>query len=121
MHFHYSRRGVATDEYILQMQQHSSPRHPLSDVISATHVSSGAMITSQPMIAGAGGGISIGGSELKSRYYDEVSSIYDCPLSECVRVYLSYYLSYFFETLGVFFPDSFESTFVTEKITSFWI
>ncbi|XP_075164031.1 palmitoyltransferase app isoform X1 [Haematobia irritans] len=65
------RRGIATDEYILQMQQHSSPRHPLSDVISATHVSSGAMITSQPMIAGAGGGISIGGSDLKSRYYDE--------------------------------------------------
>ncbi|XP_073840061.1 palmitoyltransferase app-like isoform X1 [Musca autumnalis] len=65
------RRGIATDEYILQMQQHSSPRHPLSDVISATHVSSGAMITSQPMIGGAGGGISIGGSDLKSRYYDE--------------------------------------------------
>ncbi|XP_065362564.1 palmitoyltransferase app [Calliphora vicina] len=65
------RRGIATDEYILQMQQHSSPRHPLSDVISATHVGSGAMITSQPIITGAGGGISIGGSDLKSRYYDE--------------------------------------------------
>ncbi|XP_059216925.1 palmitoyltransferase app isoform X1 [Stomoxys calcitrans] len=65
------RRGIATDDFISQMQQHSSPRHPLSDVISATHVSSGAMITSQPMIAGAGGGISIGGSDLKSRYYDE--------------------------------------------------
>lgn len=55
------------------MQQHPSPRHPLSDVISATHVGSGAMITSQPIISGAGGGISIGGSDLKSRYYDEVS------------------------------------------------
>ncbi|TMW51118.1 hypothetical protein DOY81_003791 [Sarcophaga bullata] len=65
------RRGIATDEYILQMQQHSSPRHPLSDVISATHVASSAMITSQPIISGAGGGISIGGSDLKSRYYDE--------------------------------------------------
>ncbi|KAM7357716.1 palmitoyltransferase app-like isoform 1-T16 [Cochliomyia hominivorax] len=65
------RRGIATDEYILQMQQHPSPRHPLSDVISATHVGSGAMITSQPIISGAGGGISIGGTDLKSRYYDE--------------------------------------------------
>ncbi|KAI8123021.1 Palmitoyltransferase app [Lucilia cuprina] len=65
------RRGIATEEYIFQMQQHSSPRHPLSDVISATHVGSGAMITSQPIITGAGGGISIGGSDLKSRYYDE--------------------------------------------------
>ena len=57
------------------MQQHSSPRHPLSDVISATHVASSAMITSQPIISGAGGGISIGGSDLKSRYYDEVSFV----------------------------------------------
>lgn len=58
------------------MQQQSSPRHPLSDVISATHVSSSGMITSQPMlggISGAGGGISIGGNDLKPRLYDEVS------------------------------------------------
>lgn len=101
------------------MQQHSSPRHPLSDVISATHVSSGAMITSQPIIAGAGGGISIGGTDLKSRYYDEVSA-HDSPhLIACVCIYLLTYLSYFFKTLGVFFPDSFESTCVDETTTSF--
>ncbi|XP_030386092.1 palmitoyltransferase app isoform X3 [Scaptodrosophila lebanonensis] len=71
------RRGIATDEYIQQMQHHhSSPRHPLSDVMSGggAHL----VTTSQPMlggISGAGGGISIGGAELKPRYYDEVIPI----------------------------------------------
>ncbi|EDW69248.1 palmitoyltransferase app isoform X1 [Drosophila virilis] len=68
------RRGVATDEYIQQMH-HSSPRHALSDVISASQM----VTTAQPMlgnmsgIAGAGGGVSIGavGAELKPRFYDE--------------------------------------------------
>ncbi|ALC45062.1 app [Drosophila busckii] len=65
------RRGIATDEYIQQMQ-HSSPRHALSDVISASQL----VTTNQPMlsgISGAGGGISIGGAnaELKPRFYDE--------------------------------------------------
>lgn len=74
------RRGIATDEYIQQMHQ-SSPRHALSDVISASQM----VTTSQPMlggmgvigsIGGAGGGVSIGGAggaELKPRFYDEVS------------------------------------------------
>ncbi|XP_052845267.1 palmitoyltransferase app isoform X1 [Drosophila gunungcola] len=70
------RRGVATDEFIQQMQHQSSPRHALSDVLSASHM----VTTSQPMmgmggggsgIGGAGGGISIGGAELKPRFYDE--------------------------------------------------
>ncbi|XP_053956104.1 palmitoyltransferase app isoform X1 [Anastrepha ludens] len=65
------RRGVATDDYILQMQQHTSPRHPLSDVMSASHVGTSSMVTSQPVIAGAGGGISIGGNDMKTRLYDE--------------------------------------------------
>ncbi|XP_037939606.1 palmitoyltransferase app [Teleopsis dalmanni] len=60
------RRGIATDEYILQMQQHSSPRHPLSDVMSATHVGS-AMVTSQPMLGGIGSAV----GDLKPRLYDE--------------------------------------------------
>jgi len=71
------RRGIATDEFIQQMQHQSSPRHALSDVLSASHM----VTTSQPMmgglggggIGGAGGGISIGGAELKPRFYDEVS------------------------------------------------
>ncbi|KAI8041677.1 hypothetical protein M5D96_005942 [Drosophila gunungcola] len=59
------------------MQHQSSPRHALSDVLSASHM----VTTSQPMmgmggggsgIGGAGGGISIGGAELKPRFYDEV-------------------------------------------------
>lgn len=57
---------------------HSSPRHALSDVISASQM----VTTAQPMlgsmsgVAGAGGGVSIGGTgaELKPRFYDEVSS-----------------------------------------------
>ncbi|KAH8270333.1 hypothetical protein KR018_008061 [Drosophila ironensis] len=73
------RRGIATDEFIQQMQHQSSPRHALSDVLSASHM----VTTSQPMmmghgvagpgggIGGAGGGISIGGAELKPRFYDE--------------------------------------------------
>ncbi|XP_034659281.1 palmitoyltransferase app isoform X1 [Drosophila subobscura] len=68
------RRGIATDEYIQQMQHQSSPRHALSDVLSASHM----VTTAQPMlggsgggISGAGGGISIGGAELKPRFYDE--------------------------------------------------
>uniref|UniRef100_A0A1A9WCZ1 Palmitoyltransferase n=1 Tax=Glossina brevipalpis TaxID=37001 RepID=A0A1A9WCZ1_9MUSC len=66
------RRGIATDEYISQMQQHSSPRHPLSDVISATHVPSSAMITAQPtMAAGTNNVLGIGGTDLKQRFYDE--------------------------------------------------
>ncbi|XP_030081427.1 palmitoyltransferase app isoform X2 [Drosophila hydei] len=68
------RRGIATDEYIQQMH-HSSPRHALSDVISASQM----VTTAQPMlgsmsgVAGAGGGVSIGGTgaELKPRFYDE--------------------------------------------------
>lgn len=72
------------------MQQHSSPRHPLSDVISATHVGSSAMITSQPIITGAGGGISIGGSDLKSRYYDEVR-IFPNSTHAFNRFFLNYY------------------------------
>ncbi|XP_017863859.1 PREDICTED: uncharacterized protein LOC108614310 [Drosophila arizonae] len=68
------RRGIATDEYIQQMH-HSSPRHALSDVISASQM----VTTAQPMlgsmsgIGGAGGGVSIGGAgaELKPRFYDE--------------------------------------------------
>ncbi|EDV96115.1 GH16078 [Drosophila grimshawi] len=69
------RRGIATDEYIQQMH-HSSPRHALSDVISASQL----VTTAQPMlggmsgIGGAGGGVSIGGgagAELKPRFYDE--------------------------------------------------
>lgn len=63
----------------------SSPRHALSDVISASQL----VTTAQPMlgsmgvigsIGGAGGGVSIGGAgagggvaELKPRFYDEVS------------------------------------------------
>ncbi|XP_036338353.1 palmitoyltransferase app [Rhagoletis pomonella] len=65
------RRGIATDDYILQMQQHTSPRHPLSDVMSASHVGTSGMITSQPVISGAGGGINIGGNDIKPRLYDE--------------------------------------------------
>ncbi|KPU77652.1 uncharacterized protein Dana_GF24992, isoform B [Drosophila ananassae] len=72
------RRGIATDEFIQQMQHQSSPRHALSDVLSASHM----VTTSQPMmgggaggIGGAGGGISIGGAELKPRFYDEVIPI----------------------------------------------
>ncbi|CAD7004926.1 palmitoyltransferase app [Ceratitis capitata] len=65
------RRGIATDDYILQMQQHTSPRHPLSDVMSASHVGTSGMITAQPVIGGAGGGISIGGNDIKNRLYDE--------------------------------------------------
>ncbi|KAH8369677.1 hypothetical protein KR093_000593 [Drosophila rubida] len=74
------RRGIATDEYIQQMH-HSSPRHALSDVISASQM----VTTAQPMlgggmgviggISGAGGGVNIGGAgvgaELKPRFYDE--------------------------------------------------
>ncbi|KAM8708862.1 hypothetical protein ACLKA7_015776 [Drosophila subpalustris] len=67
------RRGIATDEYIQQMH-HSSSRHALSDVISASQM----VTTAQPMgviggISGAGGGVSIGGAgaELKPRFYDE--------------------------------------------------
>lgn len=78
------------------MQQHSSPRHPLSDVISATHVGSSAMITSQPIISGAGGGISIGGSDLKTRYYDEVSFSFTFN-TPCVFSFNTF----LFETLGV--------------------
>lgn len=69
----FCRRGIATDDYILQMQQHTSPRHPLSDVMSASHVGTSGMITAQPVIGGAGGGISIGGNDIKNRLYDEVS------------------------------------------------
>uniref|UniRef100_A0A1B0AR27 Palmitoyltransferase n=1 Tax=Glossina palpalis gambiensis TaxID=67801 RepID=A0A1B0AR27_9MUSC len=66
------RRGIATDEYISQMQQHSSPRHPLSDVISATHVPSSAMITAQPIMAASSNNVlGIGGTDLKQRFYDE--------------------------------------------------
>ncbi|XP_037879657.1 palmitoyltransferase app isoform X2 [Glossina fuscipes] len=66
------RRGIATDEYISQMQQHSSPRHPLSDVISATHVPSSAMITAQPIVAASSNNVlGIGGTDLKQRFYDE--------------------------------------------------
>jgi len=73
------RRGIATDEYIQQMH-HSTSRHALSDVISASQM----VTTAQPMlgggmgviggISGAGGGVSIGGAgaELKPRFYDEV-------------------------------------------------
>ncbi|EDW72818.2 uncharacterized protein Dwil_GK16977, isoform C [Drosophila willistoni] len=66
------RRGIATDEYIQQMHHQSSPRHALSDVMSASHM----VTTAQPMlgvggISGAGGGVSIGGAELKPRFYDE--------------------------------------------------
>jgi len=71
----FDRRGIATDEW-QQMQHQSSPRHALSDVLSASHM----VTTSQPImgggvggIGGAGGGISIGGAELKPRFYDEVS------------------------------------------------
>ncbi|XP_034104005.1 palmitoyltransferase app isoform X3 [Drosophila nasuta] len=78
------RRGIATDEYIQQMH-HSSPRHALSDVISASQM----VTTAQPMlgggmgviggISGAGGGVNIGGAgvggELKPRFYDEVIPI----------------------------------------------
>uniref|UniRef100_A0A0A1WSW5 Palmitoyltransferase n=1 Tax=Zeugodacus cucurbitae TaxID=28588 RepID=A0A0A1WSW5_ZEUCU len=61
------RRGIATDDYILQMQQHTSPRHPLSDVMSASHVGSSGMVTAQPVI----GGINIGGNDIKNRLYEE--------------------------------------------------
>lgn len=57
------------------MQQHSSPRHPLSDVISATHVPSSAMITAQPIMAPSSNNVlGIGGTDLKQRFYDEVCS-----------------------------------------------
>lgn len=66
----------------------SSPRHALSDVLSASQM----VTTAQPMlgggmgvigsIGGAGGGVSIGGAgagaggaELKPRFYDEVSEL----------------------------------------------
>ncbi|XP_050336649.1 palmitoyltransferase app isoform X1 [Bactrocera neohumeralis] len=65
------RRGIATDDYILQMQQHSSPRHPLSDVMSASHVGSSGMVTAQPVIAGVSAGINVGGNDIKNRLYEE--------------------------------------------------
>nr|XP_036219815.1 palmitoyltransferase app isoform X7 [Bactrocera oleae] len=65
------RRGIATDDYILQMQQHSSPRHPLSDVMSASHVGSSGMVTAQPVIAGVSGGINVGANDIKNRLYEE--------------------------------------------------
>ncbi|XP_018789695.1 PREDICTED: uncharacterized protein LOC108969440 isoform X2 [Bactrocera latifrons] len=65
------RRGIATDDYILQMQQHSSPRHPLSDVMSASHVGSSGMVTAQPVIAGVSAGTNVGGNDIKNRLYEE--------------------------------------------------
>uniref|UniRef100_T1H3S8 Uncharacterized protein n=1 Tax=Megaselia scalaris TaxID=36166 RepID=T1H3S8_MEGSC len=54
------RRGIATDEFIQQMQQHSShPRIPMSEITQSS------MIVQQPKMEGPG--------ETKPRLYDEVS------------------------------------------------
>lgn len=59
------RRGIATDDFIIQMNQSAmtNARNQLSEVISSTQTG---MITSQPMLSGSGG---VG--ELKPRLYDE--------------------------------------------------
>lgn len=59
------RRGIATDDFIIQMNQSSmtNARNQLSDVISTSQTG---MITSQPMLSGGG---NVG--DLKPRLYDE--------------------------------------------------
>lgn len=74
-----NRRGIATDDYILQMQGHAGgSRQLIQDVIGSSQISTDTMITTQPIISGVNVvGLNMDPSgdalhDFKQRYYDEV-------------------------------------------------